>query len=112
MPSSRPPALVGGDEGGNGLWSGSEEDGALGWAPSCPEPPDVSSPSSEIQEQAWIPLAFWSTSGAGKWLTFFQVPDPAFEGSCHGIRAEGVEVCPCQLGRAAIQHVHQAHGRF
>uniref|UniRef100_A0A673T1P7 Glycine N-methyltransferase n=1 Tax=Suricata suricatta TaxID=37032 RepID=A0A673T1P7_SURSU len=47
--------------------------------------------------------------GAGKWLTFLQVPNPAFEGSCHGIRAEGVEVCARQLGRAAIQHTHQAH---
>ena len=59
-----------------------------------------------------FPLAFWLTSGAGEWLTFLQILNPAFEGSRHGVRAEGVEVRACQLGRAVIQHVHQAHRGF
>ena len=50
-------------------------------------PPVVNSPSSEIQNQAWCPLGPWLTSGAGEWLTFLQVLNPAFEGSCHGIGA-------------------------
>lgn len=72
-------------------------------------PPNIKSPSSEIHNWPCFPLAFWLISGAGEWLTFLQVPNPPSESSCHGIRAEGVEVCTRQLGRAVIQHVHQAH---
>lgn len=64
---------------------------------------------SEMQGRACLPLALWSPLGLASGLTFLQVSNPAFEGSCHGVRAERIEVRTCQLGRAAIQHAHQAH---
>lgn len=69
------------------LWSLPEQGSTLGRHLLARSPPGVNRPSSEIQKQASCPLGFWLTSGPAEWLTFLQLPNSAFEGSCHGIGA-------------------------
>ena len=96
LPGSRPR----GDK--RRLWSLPEQGSTPGRHLLAWSPPGGQETLLRNPEPGLVPTSFWWTSGPGERRTFLQVPNSAFEGSRHGVRAQGVEVRARQLGRAVV----------